>query len=112
MNAIKTIVAVVIVFVIAGLVRYGVESALSKPSKPPHTMTREEYLRLAVKNCSSEDLTESFCSCFYGRMLDNHTVKEVFEFDAAYMANPETYQYTDEQTKLAARCVEEGTLYE
>jgi hypothetical protein len=102
----KRILTILLVFILIGVFVDNVQALFQKNSQPKSVfqMSKQEYEDHAVKNCS-KDSDESYCRCFYSGILENYTTREVLKMDAEASANPDTYEYTDEQIDLVASCI-------
>lgn len=80
--------------------------ASNEPNPSVFEMSKDEYVDRAVVNCVKDGQPADVCECFYTNYLKKHSVRETLQFDTAASADPEGYEYTQEQLGLLAKCLE------
>lgn len=106
MRIVKSVISITVLAIMSIIIASGVGAVFSKPEpKSVFQMSKTEYLATAVDNCSVDN-PAIYCWCFYSGMLDKYSVAEVLQLDAALTASPD-YQASDEQIRLAAKCIGE-----
>lgn len=105
----KRILAVVGIILVSVAIR-GTVSYIGRTNaaqeKSVFQYSKAEYIDQATIGCSKDGTPESVCRCFYQKFLENHTVQETLKFDAEATANPDGFEFTQEQASIFAGCME------
>jgi len=106
-TGLKILAVVVMMF----LISQAITLVLRGPAEPPtreksiFQYSKEEYIGLAASNCVKDGMEAEYCRCFYTAMLETMTVREVLAWDAKALVDPDGFELTDEQLRMAARCL-------